>query len=200
MDQNELRKRSEIFQDSAFAITLHSASARKEDDCHDEGPDTHALDTTYKSADIGCINFDELKLAKYPTTQGKNTPCSVDALLFEHAGTYLIEFKFRTALMENITRKVYDSVMLMVEHGGYTYSQARTELSYLVVSTGITNRIGGRDRALGRSYGYCKEPWIKFRNSDDHWKVASLEGVIVKEAYCMHPATFDYYAKLKCWK
>lgn len=200
MNVLELNKRAAVFANPSLLSTLHLTSARKADDSDDTSLETHALDAQYPSVNIQCIDFDTLKLVLYPPKSGEMTPCSVDALLFEHNGTALIEFKFRTAAIENITRKAYDSVMLMIEHGGYTYRQSRNEITYVVVSTGIVNRMADKRRALWRGPAYCREPWKKFRNSDDHWKVSSLEGVIVKEAYCMHPATFDYYSRLKCWK
>lgn len=192
-----LNKRAQVFRDPACQITLHQASARKDDDCADKSLDMYAFDVGYSTSGIRCLDFDRLKLALYPPTPNKMTPCSVDALSFELTGTYLIEFKFKTASFENITRKAYDSVMLMIEHGGYTFSSARAEFSYVVVSTAIADRVGGKRRTLGRGYAYCKEPWKKFRNADDHWRIYALEDVVVKEAYCMHPATFDYFAKLR---
>lgn len=199
MNTAELNKRALIFRGSSFLSTLRQTSARKSDDQADGQMESYAFDSQYATSSIGCIDFDALKLASYPPAQGRMTPCSADALIFEHNGTFLIEFKFLTAEIENITRKAYDSVMLMIEHGGYTFAQSRKEISYLVVSTGIVNRMEDKHRALWRGLAYSREPWKKFRNSDDHWKVASLEGVIVKEAYCMHPATFDYYVKLNHW-
>ena len=201
MNMTELNKRDPIFRNSSYLKSLHLASARKPDDGDDSLLETHALSDKYTTAgNIQCLDFDAVKLASYPPVPGRMTPCSVDALVFEHNGTVLIEFKFKTAAIENITRKAYDSVMLMIEHGGYTFAQARKELSYIVVSTGIVNRMEDKSRALWRSKSYGNEPWKRFRSYDDHWKTASLEGVIVKEAYCMHPATFDYFVRLKHWK
>lgn len=189
-----------LFSQLTYKSTLHDTSARKLEDGSATPLATHALDGTYASANYDCVNFDDIKLACYPPRVGANTPCSVDALYLSRRGAYLIEFKFDTASIENVTRKAYDSVMLMIEYDGYDFQRARRELSYLVVSTGVTDRITGASRALGRAKAYCREPWIKFRSMDDHWKVSSLEGVVVKEAFCMHPATFDYFAKLKGWK
>lgn len=199
MNSAELSKRALVFRDATLMSTLRQTSARKPDDANDCQMEPYAFDSQYSSSGIACLDFDALKLALYPPCPRAMTPCSADALIFEHNGTFLIEFKFLKTEIENITRKAYDSVMLMIEHGGYTFDQSRKEISYLVVSTGIVNRMDDKHRALWRGLAYCREPWKKFRNSDDHWKVASLEGVIVKEAYCMHPATFDYYVKLKHW-
>ena len=62
MNQNELKKRARIFQDAVLVSTLHLTSARKKDDNLDKSLDTHALDASYGSANIDCIDFDKLKL------------------------------------------------------------------------------------------------------------------------------------------
>ena len=198
MNSIELSKHNSGFSSPCFKSTFHLTSARKSDDADDSTLDTHALASSYASSSVACLDFDAIKLNFYPPSPVRNTPCSVDALTFEWNGTFLVEFKFVTAAIENITRKIYDSVMLLVEHDGYTFGRARRELTYIVVSTGIQNHMGA-ERSLSRGKAYCRETWKQFRKMDDHWKLASLDGVIVKEAYGMHPATFDYYAKLKHW-
>jgi len=121
MNTNELKQRAEVFQSQALVRTLHQTSERKSDDSDDASQESHALDTRYDSASLKCLDFDALKLSLYPPKAGVMTPCSVDALVFEHTGTYLVEFKFNTAAIENIIRKVYDSVMLLIEHGRYAF-------------------------------------------------------------------------------
>lgn len=198
MFKSELDKHAEVLKDPQFESTLHLTSARKKDDSEDDGLAPYVLDENRATANLKCIDFDAVKLACYPPTNPSVcTPCSVDAVTFERNGTYLIEFKFKKAAQENITRKIYDTVMLLIEHDGYSFERARKELTYIVVSTGIEDRIHGPKRSLGRGYGYCREPWKHYKKLDDHWKLSSLEGVIVKEAYGMHPSTFDYFANEK---
>lgn len=198
MFEIELARHADVIKDPHVLSTLHLTSARKKDDNEDDGLEPFVLDDQHKSASLECVDFDAVKLKCYPPTNpALCTPCSVDALVFERTGTYLIEFKFKKAAQENITRKIYDSVMLLIEHDGYSFDRARKEISYIVVSTGVEDRIHGPKRSLGRGYGYCKEPWKHYKKLDDHWKLGSLEGVIVKEAYGMHPSTFDYFAKEK---
>ena len=202
MHSEQLLAHSQRIVANQFRSTLFQSSARKEDDSCSTKEETHVFPELYDMSSIDCLDFDAVKNDLYPRTRSSvgNVPCSVDAVVFEHLGSYLIEFKFNTADIDNIIRKIYDTVMLLIEHDGYTFDRARHELVYLVVSTGVEDRIGGRKRALGRSYSYCKEPWKKFRKFDDHWKLHALEDIVVKEAYGMHPATFNYFARLLHWK
>lgn len=202
MNDNLLRMHNQILADHRFKSTLILTSVRKDDDVDSTSSDKYVFPSQYDKSSLACLDFDEIKKSLYPRacSSSGNVPCSVDALTFERSGSYLIEFKFDNASAENLLRKVYDSIMLLIEHDEYTFERARNELVYLVVSTGIEDRVNGKKRVLGRSYSYCKNPWSKFHKSDDRWKLAALKGVIVKEVYSMHPATFNYFARLNHWQ
>lgn len=178
--------------------TFFAASARRDDDA--EAPlSDHALAEDMLAAELKAIDFDAVKRKWYPWDRVHNVPCSVDAVTYEREGTYLVEFKCGKAEIDNVIRKVYDSVLMLMEHDGLTIRQARTGYTYLVVSNDLTiwnNRL----KALSRSLAYCHEPWVRYRKSFDQWRLANLEGVVVAKAYAMPPEMFNLFAKVHHWR
>ena len=149
-----------------------------------------------KSASLPAVDFDAVKNLYY-NARG-NIPCSVDAATWEHDGVYLVEFKCGGADRAQLVRKIYDSIMLLIEHDNYTFRQARTEVHYVVVSAEL-KPWSALQKTLSRACGFMKEPWKNYRKNYDHWQLEPLEGVIVRSAYTMSPDMFDYFAKYKRW-
>ena len=182
-----------------FESTFHETSARKVVDDGEDPLDPFVVSESNKAGGVRCLDFDNIKLHYYPPRPSVHTPCSVDAVTFEMCGTFLIEFKFKTAKLENITRKIYDSVMLFIEKNGFTFERARKEFTYIVVSSGLRNWKSS-ERALLKAYSYCKNPWVSLRACYDRWKLESLEGVVVKAAYAMPPDMFEFFVGKMHWR
>lgn len=182
-----------------FGSTFLETSARKVEEDGEDKSEKYALDSSGDGANVRCLDFDSVKLHFYPPRPSIHTPCSVDAVTFERNGTFLIEFKFRTAKLENITRKIYDSIMLFIEKNGYDFARARDEIVYIVVSTNLERWKSPR-RALFKAHSYCRKPWEALRKEYDRWRLQSLEGVVVRKAYAMPPDLFDYYVSRMRWK
>lgn len=179
---------------SSFLAT----SARKLDDsCPSPNAPTHALSANHKSASLPAVDFDAVKNILYHNTSG-NMPCSVDAATWERDGVYLVEFKCGGADRAQLIRKIYDSIMLLIEHDNYTFRKAREEVHYVVVSAGL-KPWSALQKTLSRACGFMQEPWKSYGKNYDHWQLSTLEGVIVRSAYTMPPDMFDYFAKYKKW-
>ena len=178
--------------------SFYATSARKPDDGRQcPSAPTHALSANYKSAALPAIDFDAVKNAYY--NEGTNVPCSVDAATIERDGLYLVEFKCGDADQAQLFRKIYDSVMLLIEYDSYSFVKARNEIYYIVVSAKL-QPWSAMMRSLSRACGFCKEPWRAYRKQYDHWCLAPLDGVVVRAAYTMPPDMFDYFVKYKKWK
>lgn len=155
------------------------------------------MDAFEDVAKVKCINLDKFKFIFYPDLGTTNTPCSADALTFERNGTFLIEFKANSVDGANIVRKVYDSIMLFVEHGGYDFSRTRNEIVFVLVTTAVCSSM---EKAVSRSRYYMKEPWDQMKPQLDRWGISNLENIIVKKAYVMSPDMFNYYIKFNRWE
>ena len=178
--------------------TFFAASARRDDDAEESSSD-HALAASMPVSALKAVDFDAVRRKWQPWDHVHNVPCSVDAVTYERDGTYLVEFKCGRAEIDNVIRKVYDSVLMLMEHDGLTISQARTDYTYLVVSNDLTiwnNRL----KALSRSLAYCREPWVRYQKSLDQWRLANLDGIVVAKAYAMPPEMFNLFAKVHHWR
>ena len=136
--------------------TFFAASARRDDDVATASPD-HALAEGMAASTLKAVDFDAVKRKWCPWDGVHNVPCSVDAVTYERDGTFLVEFKCGKAEIDNVIRKVYDSILMLMEHDGLTIRQARTDYTYLVVSNDLTVW-NNRQKALSRSLAYCHEP------------------------------------------
>ena len=196
MNPNAMRKHEPLHSVCRLS-TFHATSARKLDDGNCPNVPTHALDASLQSGSLQAVDFDAVKSFYY--SGNGNVPCSVDAATFEQDGVYLIEFKCGDANQAQLLRKVYDSVMLLIEHDNYTFKKARDEVSYIVVSAKLPSWSALR-KSLSRACGFFKEPWKAYRRQYDHWNLAPLDGIVVQAAYTMPPDMFDYFVKYKRWK
>ena len=178
--------------------TFFAASARHDDDAATPLSD-HALAEDMAVAALKAVDFDAVKRKWFPWDGECNVPCSVDAVTYERDGTYLVEFKCGKAEIDNVIRKVYDSVLMLMEHDELTIRQARTDYTYLVVSNDLTVW-NSRLKSLSRSLAYCREPWVRYQKSLDQWRLANLEGVVVAKAYAMPPEMFNLFAKVRHWR
>lgn len=150
------------------------------------------------------IDFDAIREKWYPSENGKNVPCSVDALAFQNGQIYLIEFK--SGKLTHFMRKIYDSVMMLIEHDNRDFQTIRQSATYIIVASKF-NDSRNRDKAISRSacyrsqYNYTNEPWNnpEVKKMYDKWNLSSLEDVIVKKTYCMPPYMFDEFVKDNRW-
>ena len=156
--------------------------------------------------DIGSlrgVDFDTIRGKWYPDIEGKNVPCSVDVLAFQNGKIYFIEFK--SGKLSHLQRKIYDSIMMLVENDNQKYCEMRQNAIYIVVAPKFKD-FQNCNKAIARSTFYMNQcstekPWDNpaFTRLNDSWNLHSLEDVIVAKTYCMPPAMFDDFAKHEGW-
>lgn len=157
-----------------------------------------------KVANLQAINFDEIREKWYPDhkePQPNNVPCSVDALLFEEKGIYLIEFKSGHAEKVNLFRKIYDSIMMLIEKDKLTFEKSRKECTYIVVSN-LYEPWDNRTKAIVGSLISKKNPWKELitRLKYDQLELEKLEGVLVSSSYLMPSKLFELFVKYEKWQ
>ena len=150
------------------------------------------------------IDFDTIREKWYPSGKGKNVPCSVDALVFQNGQIYLIEFK--SGKLTHVERKIYDSVMMLIEHDNRDFQTMRQTATYIVVSTKF-DESKNCDKSISRAACYggqynSNEPWNNpaFIKKHARLNLSALEDVIVAKTYCMAPYMFDEFVKHEGWK
>ena len=160
------------------------------------------LETCHNAKTIAGIDFDAIREKWYPAQAGKNVPCSVDALIFQGEKIYLVEFK--SGGTNNPIRKIYDSVMMLIEHDNRNFQTMRKAATYIIVSPNF-NDSENCDKAILRAtyyanHEYSQEPWNDPRfKSPDKLGLRKLEGIIVAKTYCMSPNMFDKFVKHENW-
>lgn len=195
MSPSLLSAHNKIF--GANLSTMYKLSARKPGDGALPTDSTHALGSADCAAWLSAVDLDTAKLAFYAPCG--NVPCSADALSFERDGTYLIEFKCGGAEKWQLVRKIYDGVMILSEHDGFSYAKARESLFYIIVCARLQPWNAMR-KVLGHAEAYCSDPWDRFPRQYDNWSLKSLEGVIARKIYTMPPDMFNAFAKARRWR
>ncbi len=185
-----------------FLETLLVLSARK--DPNATPTQNCFLNSTGYAANLQAIDFDKIRQKWYPWYVGvpchDKVPCTVDALRFERKGTYFIEFKSGDAKTANLVRKIYDSIMMLIENDNLSFPQSRKICTYIVVS-GELDSWEQEKKVLSRSLGYKKEPWneLEIKSKYDHWGLINVEDVLIFRFYAMPPDMFEYFVKYEKW-
>ena len=152
-------------------------------------------------ADLSAIKFDDVKVNWYGLTL-PNQVRSCDALFVDEDNFYLIEFK--TGKPENIDihRKIYDSVIALMEHGVLTLSDCRDHLQYIVVSRHYKDTVSGS--LLGYLEDGMLEPW-EYRvdrqtlETWDKHEIRKLTNFLFSKVYKLSLLEFERFAKNRNW-
>ena len=122
-----------------------------------------SMDTTNKKAmcesDIKVINFDKIPNEYSRGRNWSGVPKSNDALYIDISGKwYFIEFKNGTVQKDEIYRKIYDSLIMLIEWGIIPdFDFIRENINYILVyNEGKYNKVQ-KSPALEQSYGYIME-------------------------------------------
>ena len=149
------------------------------------------------------VDFDTIREIWYPSQTDKNVPCSVDALIFRNGRIYLVEFK--SGKLTHLERKIYDSIMMLIEHDNQDFKTLRKTAIYIVVAPKFDDS-KNCEKAILRSTYYGSEvpankPWENpyFAKMRDKCNLRSLEGVIVAKTHCFPPSMFDEFVKAEGW-
>ena len=141
------------------------------------------------------VNFDDVQKTWYDNiwkTSG-HLPCSVDALCLARNMVYVVEFKSGTNVDGvALFRKVYDTIMGLIEHDGQSYDSCRQRLVYVIVAPQTPSH-----RTVTRAAYYKEKPWEdKFLQKIlDRWHLNNLTGVLVNDVIVLPPDLFSRFAK-----
>lgn len=177
------------------------------------------------AAKLTAICFDKV-MAKWTglaarLAAGKSGTARIDGLYVDGREYYFVEFKkMRMSQLKKFAvklhRKVYESILQLVEKGLKSVADCRTELTYIVVSPGIP-RLTAHDIQVGFVQGLppaqrlamqqqlfssipnCLiHPW-RYSMVRAHFGLSRLEEIVYKRALTLTPKHFNDYAKAKGW-
>lgn len=177
------------------------------------------------AAKLTAICFDEV-MAKWTglaarLAAGKSGTARIDGLYVDGREYYFVEFKkMRMSQLKKFAvklhRKVYESILLLVEKGLKSVADCRTELTYIVVSPGIP-RLTAHDIQVGFTQGLppvqriamqqqlfstlpncIAKPW-RHSAVRAHFGLSRLEEIVYKRALSLTPRLFNDYASEMGW-
>jgi hypothetical protein len=150
---------------------------------------------------LSAIKFDNVKANWYGLTL-PNQVRSCDALFVDAGRFYLIEFK--TGKPENIDihRKIYDSVIALIEHNVLTLLDCRERLQYIVVSRHYKEVV--HDSLLGYLEDEVSEPWeyVVDQQALNSWgkhEIRKLTNFLFSRVYKLSLSEFDRFARNRNW-
>lgn len=153
------------------------------------------------SASLKAINYDTIKRAWYE----KDFPHQVkscDALYADGRKLYLIEFKTGKPKNFDIHRKIYDSIIALVEHGVLSWQECREHVQYLIVSKRYESP--EPDSLLAYLEVELREPWdyVADRQTREMWNehdIRKLTSFLFEKAFKLSLQDFDLFAQRRHW-
>lgn len=132
-------------------------------------------------------------------------PCRCDGFYWEidpetaETTQYLLEFKAgkdSNIQVLYLHRKLYDSLIRMVEHKGTTFDESRKSMVYVVVHSAADESQPPAQQLLRRNHGRPAHPWEippKHRGGDKN--LGLQKDVTVKDAYYLTPVQFYFFIR-----
>lgn len=191
MNRQELHKHNEVFR--KYLSTFRETSRADPTDGEPEG--VYCLP---EGPEIEAVKFDDVQRKWFEGNRAKKCPCpcSVDAMYFADGKIYAVEFKSGTNVGEpNLLRKIYDTVLSLIEHDGITVKDCREKVVYVVVAPSVGSNTS--QDVVSRASRYMKEPWKSHRW--DRWGLYKLDGIVAFQTCVLPPDLFYRFAKSKHW-
>lgn len=169
----------------------------------------YCVENSYVS-ELKAIEFDTVVAGLYASLQ-KDTgrrPCSVDALFYSGQDVYAIEFKTGKVCTTDVVRKLYDSVMCLIEHARGSFDWARSHVVAVVVATKemVEKESKNRDKnktssrtVFSRARAYQRNPEIG-EGRRPLWGLDKLEQILVSKVYTLSPEDFALFAEKRDWE
>lgn len=153
-------------------------------------------------ASLKAVGFDSVKKDWY-NARFFHQVRSCDALYQHGERFYLIEFKAGKPKNLDLHRKLYDSVMGLVEHSVLDLETCRSTVQYLIVSVKYEPYPFHREMLAHFERG-VKEPWdydvtVTALSAWDDSDIRRLTGVLVEKIYKLSPADFEQFASSRHW-
>lgn len=152
---------------------------------------------------LHAINFDQVKEAWYDEKLWHQVK-SCDALYIHGGIFYLIEFKTGEFVNIDRHRKIYDSVIGLLEHNLLSLDECRKKVQYVMVEKKLEPSAAHLElqRYLERGQS---EPWEYeiSRSLISQWKkkpdIRKLTNFLFHKAYALSPSDFDAFARNRSW-
>ena len=190
MNRTELNNHAEEFR--KHLSSFYETSKSKPDDMPSAIKYCISKDIQLEAIDFDAVQRDWSKVKR---ANGEKVPCSVDAMYFTEGKMYAVEFKSGTNVDSvNLVRKIYDTVMALIEKDRQDIVTCRSKVEYLVVAEQSKSN---QEIVNARAAGYMDRPWDV--HAWDRWKLYNLENVIVSRTYVIPPSLFMRFAKSKHW-
>lgn len=190
MNRAELNRHAKEFRKNLS--TFYKTSKSKTDDGLSAVKYCISEDVLLEAVDFDAVQRDWYKVQR---ANGEKVPCSVDAMYFTEGKIYAVEFKSGANVdAVNLVRKIYDTVMALIEKDRQDIATCRSKVEYLVVAEQSQST---REKVVARAAEYHSRPWEM--RVWDRWKLYNLEKVIVSRTYVIPPNLFSLFAKTKHW-
>ena len=149
---------------------------------------------------LQAINFDKVKENWYQARFHDQVK-SCDALYYHNDDYYLIEFKTGHVDGLDVFRKIYDSVIGLIEHGKLTLDECRRQLNVILVANNAEvspNAPLSEHLSLLAEWNYrIDDNFLKSLRTND---IRRLTNFLVKWAFRMTPDEFEKYVQIRSWK
>lgn len=160
------------------------------------------LDAQLSCSTLDAIWFDKVKEGWYD--QGYfHQVRSADAF-YKHGDLYyLIEFKTGKIQNVDLHRKLYDSLIGLIEHQVLTLSECRENLQYIVVS--LQCGVFAQHKEMMEHFACgVNEPWdyAVTRQALKTWEkndIRKLSGFLVNKVFKLSPSDFDIFVRNRNW-
>lgn len=190
MNRTELNNHAREFR--KHLSTFYETSKSKPDDKLSTVKYCIPSDIQLEAVDFDAVQRDWYKVQR---ANGEKVPCSVDAMYFTEGKIYAVEFKSGINVeAANLIRKIYDTVMALIEKDEQDIATCRSKVEYIVVAE---HRKSSQEIVNTRVAGYMSKPWDA--HIWDRWKLYNLENVILSRAYVIPPELFSRFAMNKHW-
>lgn len=160
------------------------------------------LDTSLSCHSLLAGDFDQVKEDWYNSIYFHQVR-SADALYKHQDRYYLVEFKTGKPENLDIHRKLYDSVIGLMEHSVLSLDECRTKLQYIVVSLKY-NPYPCHSEMLSHFEDGDAEPW-EYEVSKAALKewpdadIRKLSGFLVEKIYKLSPVDFEKFVANRNW-
>ena len=155
--------------------------------------------THVHSALLQAVNFDKVKEEWYQKRFHDQVK-SCDALYYHDDNYYLLEFKTGEVNGLDVFRKIYDSIIGLMEHNKLTLEDCRKRLNVILIANHAeqsTNAAYMSHLQLQSDWDYTMtKAFLKTLKDND---IRRLTNYLVKWAYRMTPDEFEAFVQEKGW-
>ena len=177
---------------SFLTLTNLSATTDGKNRCLSTTDHVHA-------AFLQAVDFDKVK-EKWNQSRFHDQVKSCDALYYQDGDYYLLEFKTGHVDGLDVFRKIYDSIIGLMEHGKLTLEECRRQLNVILIANNAENSpnapLSKHLQKLTKWRYSMNKAFLKSLKDND---IRRLTNFLVKWAYRMTPDDFEAFVQDKGW-